>query len=65
MDPKIQIEYISSPRYKILVNDFDKSNAQRLIKEALLTIQDNCKKFGVKFVNQSEICVQREKVYTY
>lgn len=64
IDPKIQIN-ISSPRYKIVATDSDKSSAEQLIKDTISLIQSNCEKFGVKFIKQSEICIQKNKSYTF
>lgn len=65
IDPKVQIRYIASPRYEILVSSSDKDNAKQLIDDTIKIIKKNCKEYGVEFVKSSEIIVLKEKNYSF
>lgn len=65
IDPKIQIRYISSPRYEIITNDYSKSVAEELMNKTISTIKNNCEIYGVKFVKNSELCVLKEKTCVF
>lgn len=63
IDPKVEIEYLSSPRYKLIASAYEKADAESLIKKTILTLEENCKKFEGKFIKATDITVQKEKTY--
>lgn len=65
INPKVQIKYIASPRYEIITSEDTILLSQEMINTTIETIKQNCEKFGVKFIKQSDIIVQKNKTYIF
>lgn len=65
IDSAVQIKCISSPRYELIVTNRDKSKAEELINNTIEIIKNNCGKFNVNFLEQSNICVLKDKIYSF
>lgn len=65
LDPKVQLRYISSPRYELVATCNNKLLAEQLLKNSVDIIKNNCKNQGVRFINHSDIIVQKEKSYIF
>lgn len=63
IESDVEIQYIASPRYKIVVTGTDKETAEKKMETVINTIKHNCIKYGGSFVGQDPILVQKDKTY--
>lgn len=60
----VQVEYISSPKYRFVANVTQISDANELLTKASDILDQNCEKYGSKLSNSRNFVVVKERQYT-
>lgn len=62
---EIKLDYVSSPNYRLTVSSCNKQISEKLLLDTVKIIENNCNKFGGKYLGCTENVIVKEKTYTF